>query len=651
MAGLCGSASSTGGTRDLVDSQISRFTQKGDEAFAAALTALDQIAGTFESKIEAAGLNLDGAETFTKSTSLPEFEKPDAPGEPEISFNPPADLVEPPNFENTDFRGLSSLRAPTYNVGSEPQLQMPAQPSTVLPQRPDDPSPLSVPTYPSSPTLTDPILPRLRDVSLPTLIVPDLSAIQSEIAALRNSLPEAPELPDNIEFTSVVNSLFSSARGIISNAVPGLLARLSELLSGNSTGISSSVALLLRNRAFAAEDQQAQQALNEVQTDWLSRGFTLPSGALEAKRLLIQQQNRDKKAALNRDLWIEESKQEIENVRAAIQQGVAYESMHMDALIKLYGICGQLAEKQADVQLKLLDAAVAIYKAQAEVWQIQFSVIKDEIQIELAKVEVFKAELEGQKLIGQLNQQDVEVYRAQLDALNSRVAIYKTQVEAANSLLQAELGKLDYAKTRVQIYTAEIGAYETEWKAYGEAIRGELGKTELYKSLVQGFSAQVEAYAKNVDAEKTKASLEIETMGLKLKTWEARNERYKTQLQTESIRIESLAKVYDSTVRAFGVKSQAEEARVSAGLKGLDYELNVDKFSADVLIKNAELEQTRTLALSKLSVDAMDAVARTGAQLAGSAMSAMNVGASLSASDSNSDSTSCSTSYSYDMTG
>ena len=68
----------------------------------------------------------------------------------------------------------------------------------------------------------------------------------------------------------------------------------------------------------------------------------------------------------------------------------------------------------------------------------------------------------------------------------------------------------------------------------------------------------------------------------------------------------------------------------------MDYRLNLSKFNSDVALKNKELTQTKDLTMAKIAQDALDGIARTAAQLSGSAMSAMNVNTGLSSSSSSS---------------
>ena len=635
-------------TNEIVQSQIDGFKNYANTAFNATIEALNQIAST-GAGWQDIGKGVGGPGSIPVD-SLPGYVKPQpAPVAPNLAFTEPESPGEPLSqaaIENalTEAKSrLAGLSVPVFTDVPLP-LQLPSQPSPVLPTPPADPAPIVVPTYPAAPDLEFPALPVLRPIALPDLNDPDLSGIAALIAEMRAARPVAPVLPESPDFGSLTSHYYALTNQQLTAfvgdcaALTHLSPRLTELLSGASTGMPAAVAQALRDRAFAAEDRQSVQAEQEALTAWLARGFTLPGGALEAQCVAIRALNRDKKAQLNRDLWIEEAKLEIENLRFAIQQGIAYEGLLRESWAKLYGIVQALAQTDIEVDLKILDSALNLYKVKADVWQIEFATIKDQLQIELAKLEVYKAELDGQKLIGQLNQQDLDLYKTRWDALNIQVSVYKAQIDAANSLLQIELAKLELAGKQVQIYTAQVGAYEAEWKTYGVAAEAEKAKVELFESQSKAFAARVTAYAGQVDAAKTIADLDVTALKLQLEAWQSQLEQYKAELQGELGRIETVVKGSGIATDVYKTKAMVEEGYTQFEMRKLDYGLNVDKFNADIAIKELELEQSRELALAKLAQEALDGIARAGAQLAGSAMSAMNVQASLSSGSSTSDS-------------
>lgn len=635
-------------TKDIVQSQISEFQAYADSAFSTALTALHEISDEFEGGYEPIGVDWGGP-TYSSITDLPTYVKPaPVPVPPTVELERPTSAGEPLSTETIEDtladakEKFSELVVPVF-TDTALAVQLPTPPNSGLPTPPDQPAPFESPEYPDAPEYETPLLPELRAITLPDLDAPDLSGVTAMISSLRADKPVSPVLPATPNFRdlsayyyTLTNNQLTAFVGNCA-ALASVCPRLTELLAGDSIGIPAAVAQGLRDRAFVAEDRQAFQAEREALSDWLVRGFTLPGGALEAKLAQIRQLNRDKKAQLNRDLWLEEAKLEIENLRFALQQGIAYEGMLRDSWAKLYGVVQAMTSADIETALKVLEAAISLYKTQVEAWSVEFSTVKDQIQIELAKVEVYKSELEGQKLIGDLNQQDVELYKSRWEAVKAQADVYKTSVDAANGKLQAELGKLEYAAKRIQIYTAQVGAYGEEWKAYGIAAEAEKTKTELFRAQAQAFSARVDAYGKSVDAAKVMGEFDMDGLKLRLERWQGQLEQYKADVQTEVARIDAQVKASGVESDIYKAKAQVEGAYTEFEIRKLDYALSVDRLASEVALKTSDLEQTRELALQKMALEALDAVARTGSQLAGSAMSAMNVQASLSSGSTTSD--------------
>lgn len=644
-------------TRDTVQDYLSQLSGYADGAYSTTLGAISSIAGGFAGALDEIGI--DWSPSVYDLAGYPGYVKPGSePKAPTISFVSPDSISNP--ISVSDIKDILDEAKGRFSAAEMPQfsavpmeLSLPVRPNAVLPTAPGDPAALVVPSYPSAPTLDEPSLPDLLAVELPTLIEPDLSGIDALIAALREEKPDSPVAPTLTDFATEAARYYaltdSQLTAFIGRcpALASLSPRLAELLSGQSIGVPAAVALGLRDRAFAAEDRQAVQAEQEALTDWLARGFTLPGGALEAKLALVRQLNRDKKAQLNRDLWLEEAKLEIETLRFAIQQGISYEGILRESWGKLYDIARVMAISGIETALKSLEASISLYRVQIDAWKTEFDTIKDQLQIELAKLEVFKSELEGQKLVFQINQQSVDLYTAQWNALNSKIGLYKSRVDAANSMLQGELAKLEWAAKRVQIYTSKVGAYESEWRAYGEGVRAESAKIELYKGQVEAFSTRVGAYKTQVDAIKTVADLDVTDIKTQLEAWQARAEHYKTKLSTELGRIDTLVKSAGVDVEVFKAKGEIENNYAGFQAKKLDYSANTDRLNFEEAAKAADLAMTRQIELSKLGLSALDATARAGSQLAGSAMSALNVHAGLSASSS--EQWSESHNYNYEM--
>lgn len=641
------------GVPQLIEGQIDKLFGYGQNAYTTAMDALHSIESTFNSTIASAGWQWPPVTTTapTDYLNLPDFQRPTKPDDLLLEFDLPHEPSTPPNFFEVEWSLTGEV--PTFTA-SDPVLRLPSQPNSLNALRPTDPTPVVIPTYPADPTLVFPGVPTLREINLPNPPDVDVDTIVAEFRTLYNTRPEAPGIALNTDFLATLDQQYALVGNRASQfiaqcpALSLICPRLSELLSGNSIGLPSAVEQGLRDRAFTAEDKTAIQAERQALEDWLARGFSIPSGPLNAQIMVLRTQAWDKKATLNRDIWLESAKLEIENLRFALQQGIALEGQYWDHFLKLYDLSRTIAAELFDVQYKVVSAQIEVYKAELGAWQTYAEFFKTWLQAELSKLEVYKSELEARKLLGDLNRLDVEIYKAQLDGVLAEVNVYKTRVDAANSRLQGELAKIEVFKTQIQAYATDVGAYETEWKAYGQAVQAELGKVEIYKAVSQAFAARVEAYKTGVDAERAKKGFEIDVQKLRFEAWMQEMEFFKTQLSAEVARIESETKVYAAKTGLFSAEVQSESAFSEVAAKEASLRLQKLQIDANVEMEQAKLALQEALETSRIAVQAMGEIGRVSSQLAAGTLSALNMSASMGNSSSFSQSSGCSVSYNID---
>jgi hypothetical protein len=574
------------------------------------------------------GITQPGSASFNLPAFIPTPQFPTAPTFTGVAPSAPGaislDLGTVPEFTetppplpqiNTEFPSDPSEFTAQFTPSSLQPLNVPPNPFT----EPSPPTLLSIPTptltatapgsapalvepsYPSAPTFAAPVLGPRVNFPLPTLREPDLSAVDGILAGLLAGRPEEPlgmTVPED-QFLDTFNSLRNSLGGELEEVLP-VRAVLLDLLSSGSLGFSSEVATLLRDRAFSAEDRQVYQAEQEVMTEWLARGFTLPGGPLEAKLAAVRTASRDKKAALNRDLWLEEAKLEIENLRFAVQQGIQYQDMLWKNKLQLWGLCGDLANKFVDIQIKVLETTVALYNARLSAWKTEADVTNTYItallQSELAKLDITKAEVDIARLFNDVDRQNVEIYKAELEGVASQVNIYRAQIDAANSILQGQALRIEAFAKSVQAYAAQVQAYEAEWRGYSAQVQASGQHVEYFKGLLQAESIKADIYGRQVDVEKTRLSSDIEmekinqeTHRLALQAYTTKIDVYGKQVDAASTKINAdvtLAKlpfdVYESSVRGFTARVGAYSAEAQA--RAADARIQIDVAKAPLEI-------------------------------------------------------------------
>ena len=114
-----------------------------------------------------------------------------------------------------------------------------------------------------------------------------------------------------------------------------LCSVLATMLSGE-IALPTSVVRAMRDRARDELDRQYFQAKQEAIEDWAARGFSLPAGVLDDKIAAIQVMADEKRAGLNRDIFIEEEKFALDSQKFGVEQAVIYENNLHNQAVQLF---------------------------------------------------------------------------------------------------------------------------------------------------------------------------------------------------------------------------------------------------------------------------------------------------------------------------
>jgi hypothetical protein len=485
------------------------------------------------------------------------------------------------------------------------------------------------------------------DFTLPP--VPDLHAITvptpDEI-----SLPEWDEVAPEAYIPDPGGEFVWFEPGYFSAMLDEVKSRLSTMLAGG-TGIPDAIWNMIWDRARAALYEQRDAAIEEATERWAARGFSVPGGALNKQIERAIRAFNNASAEQLRETAIKQAEMEVQNLQFAVQQGIALESQLMDLYNQQIGRILDAAKTKFQIAIDLYQARVQRYNIEAQVYSAKAQVHKTLIEAELSKLEEYKARLEGEKLIGELNMQDVQIYTAQVDAVGKEVEVFKAQLDGVKA-------QVDVDKTRVEAYAAGVQAYgemvkakAIEYEAYNAEIKGEQVKAEIYKALADAYGSEVDAYGKKVQAEVMAAEIDIKDQQLAIDLYKTSLARFEAELKYETDNADTTLKKTATAI---------EELKAVLADKGLSLEYeklvagfkmeaikdatqkNIAKLNADVEIEKADtaayIEGKKTEAMIK-------------AQLAASALSAINISAGVSYSGSDSNSSDCSKTYQYDGDG
>lgn len=619
---------------EIVSAQIDSMSARADNALAQAFAAIEEM------KVITDDLDLDQVPPLI---GLPNV---DVDPFPNIAAPNPGQFgsigtITPPSL-SIDFEqiladlNVSLDNPPDFNP-SVITVDLPARPGAIdlsgLPSRPT----LTEVTLPNAPTLEIPGVGDLVGISVPTFAFPDLPVFNDLSPDFEGSLPAAV--------------LDWSEPDYQSAGLDQVKARVSKMLEGG-TGLPAAIEQALFDRARGREDQIGQKAVDDAYQDFAGRGFMLPPGMLAKRIQDVREQNQLKVSELAREIMIKSAEWEIENLRNAVQQGIALEAMLMEQFRVATQRSFDAAKTRLESDIALFNSSVALFNARQSGYQVQAEVYKTRLQGELSKLEVFKAQIDGEKAKGELNEQTVRIYTAKLQALNTQIEIYKAQMDGAKVQSDVARAQIEAYSVDVRAYGERLNAQKTEFDAYEAAVRAEQAKIGILEAESRAFAATVQAYESKNNVKIQGIRAKVDVSSAKITQYNSLLEAEKARVQAELANIQALTSAYQADVGRYTAEINAATAERDLQARTGEARLRNNLAYYEIELKKYDAALARAVQKVQLQSEAIKATGQMAAQLAAGAMSATNVSASMSGSAgiSSSDSLSKSYNYSYDMT-
>lgn len=558
---------------------------------------------------------------------LTDFEMPDAPETPDLTYNAPV-LGYDPNIDSS--LTYTFYDPPEYDV-EKPAIAIPHPPDELDVTPPTDAPEISGVTLPDTPVIVLPDAPTPYDITLPD--APDDMVI-----------PTWNETAPAIDFVAPSGSLVWSEDEYSSALLAKVTNGLSTWLDGG-TGLPDEVWDMIWARVTRGNAQIARRAEQEASEEWASRGFFMPVGGLNAAIARVRQEAINLDSEKLREIAIESAKMEVENLRFAMQQGVALETVLIGAHQQMAARALEAEKLMFDVAVNLFNAKVALYNAQIQGYSAKAQVYKTQIEAALLTLERYKAELEGQKLIGEINQQAVQLYLGKLEAVTKAIEVYKAQLEGVRTQVDVDRNRIEAFRALVQAYGEQVQAKQLEYQAYQSQIQGELMKVQIYQSETNAFASRMNAYVAQTQAMSTYVDAQVKIKDVEIKKFDAYLEKFKAEVSAESERVKALATAYDGEAKVYVARGEIEKART--GVEDRRFELYVKQaqITADLEAKEAEINLAQIQRMLALELESLKTILATQSQLASAAMAAFNLQAQVSESAQNQ--SSCSETYSY----
>lgn len=553
------------------------------------------------------------------------------PSPPDINPNINVDIDLDP-ISPTSFGTITSQLPDPVDMETVPDLTLPVIPefnssiaSLNIPSPPPWTAPGEAPVrpdtgevnIPDAPIITLPQLPTLEDITIP------------EFAGI--TLPVFDETEPTFQGSALPGILQWQEPEYQPEIIDEVLEKIRLLWSGGS-GLPAAIEQAIVERAMSREDQIASREIDAVAEEFSLRGYTMPSGVQAARADQMRQDLAVKKLALNRELTIKFAEWQIENVRLAVQQGIAAENVFVNLFTNMAARLFEAAKFQIESQIQIYGAQVSLYNAQINAYQIRAQVFDIQVKAALSYIEVFKAEVEAEIARGQINEQRVRTYSAQVQALMSGVEIFKAQMQGAAVEADVIRNTIEAYKADVQAYAERINADKVRFDAYEAQVRGEAAKAGIIDSEARAYAALIQGKVSLADIESKRADIYIQRNRLLLEAYVADLDAEKTRIQSQVGVIQAGAQAYTADTQRYSAQASAETAKAQVEVSAKEAELrtNISFYQAQVQAHVSNMEQM--IRQAALVVDALKAAGSISSTLAAGAMAGVHVGATLSGS-------------------
>jgi hypothetical protein len=510
---------------------------------------------------------------------------------------------------------LETPVAPTFTQ-AQPQLNFPSVPAaltTTLPSldyviKTDFNFPVDY-TYvlPNVPTIFDLQIPTAASIVLPTF----------DITFPTSNGIRIPDITFSFSENTYSDALLTDVKNVLIYRLQG------------STGLPPVVEAALWNRERDREQTAALQAERTLLVERQGVGFSRPTGSALSALTQVVQETQSKLIDLGREIMIKQADLEQENLKNSIQQVIALE----DILVRQNNNVNQrgfeVAKYTQDIAIEIFKSRITLFSTEVAAYQAYATAFNFKVQAELAKIEIFKAEIDAQRLIAEVNKETISLYLAQIDGVKAGADIYKTIVESVSERIKAENLKLDIFKTQIEAYSESVRAKASEYTIYSEQIKGEMAKVDAYDSTVKAFASKIQAYSAQSDVAIKTADVKINIEELNLKKFTAEVDSYIKQVQSDQLIYQSAIDVYKGETDVYMAKIGFNKASAELALKNVENVIQQNKYKSDISLENTKITLQSLIASYNATLEGKKAAGSMYATIGSSALQAINVSAQV----------------------
>lgn len=553
------------------------------------------------------------------------FTRPTKPAEP---FTPGVSTAVPDMPTLAALVAKSAGDAPAdIDVSGLLAYTLPDRTLRALPESPSRDYQLVEIVIPGRPPILIPALPDMEAMGVITYNPLNFQAFQGVRPTFNIPVPDDGTLDfQEVEYSPALAGAIQSALG---------------LMMQGGLGLPPAVEQAMFDRARGREDRLSRKQIQEVAEDMSQRGFVEPNGILPARLREVRADNREKGAALNRDLAIEVAKIGVENVRAGVAQGIAWEQVLISKAEAQSDRAFRFAVFGREYGIKRVDALVAIANLEQQAYSTDAQVFKVLIDAEVAKLAELEAQIKIEALKGQRNENLIRQYEAQWKGVQAMADFYKTDIDAAKAKGEINVQRIQAAEVDARIFASEVDAWGKEREGYRWDVEASLAPLKAAETLSSVFAQRMVGYKTKAEAVREENRIQIDGNQQAIEVARLALSRTEQIRLSESANIDAILRKFQGSVSLYQADGAIAQAESASRDRVASLAIEQSRAQADITIKGQELQMQQMLKIVELMLSKNKAMADVLSQLVAASQSAVHLGASISAGASSS------TSFSY----
>jgi len=543
---------------------------------------------------------------------IPRFDYDERPDMNDLELNP--DWPSAPDAPVLDeVPDISDVEIPTMSF-SPPDYNMPESPVLNEPQPPGDVPQINMPDVPQAPSVSLPDPPTLEEIAIPSppsITIPEFEATIPNI-----------ELEPPGEFNWQENPYNSDVWcSLLDNVLHGL--------QNGGTGLDPEVEQEIWERAIRRQNIEDDATMRKIRDTYSARGYDMPPGALAGAEIEAYRNADLNKQNINSDIAIKQAELAQANTQFIIDKGVQLEQILRGFHDSQANRSFEAAKMVFQAGVELLNSRVAIANMHIEKYKSEAMVYESRVKAALTTVEIYKAQVEGARVSAQVQQIMVDAYGKQIEAVNTYVKMYATQMEAAKIASDIERNKLEIYNLETQAYIAKMNAEKVKFDVFSTQVEAEKAKAQMYSEQVRAFVAEVEAAKSKLEAENIKLEAVLKSNGMLIDKYRGELAGYTAEIDAIGKELTAQVDGFRAEVAAYSAETDMQTAIYNVKIKEIDANIEAARFNLQKAIAEIDASTKGYVAVKELQSKGTEGIMNVSAQLAASALTAVNTSASI----------------------